>query len=91
MKKWSKILLVIGFLSAESLFAQVIWEKNQYKVHLQNNVLSLFYSQDKIVEISSFSFNFIPVDTIIVEQVFEDSLILKLRLAEKDGFHADFP
>ncbi|HOV24179.1 MAG TPA: glycoside hydrolase family 31 protein [Candidatus Marinimicrobia bacterium] len=91
MKKWSKILLVIGFLSAESLFAQVIWEKNQYKVYLQDNVLSLFSGQDKIVEISSISFNFIPVDTIIVEQVFEDSLILKLRLAEKDGFHADFP
>ncbi|MGD0037319.1 MAG: TIM-barrel domain-containing protein, partial [Bacteroidota bacterium] len=47
--------------------------------------------QSKIVVINSFEFNFIRPDTILVENVKTDTLVLKLLFGESDGFHKDFP
>jgi len=73
------------------LGSQPIWEKGQYKIFLQNNVLELVKDQSKIVVINSFEFNFIRPDTILVENVKTDTLVLKLLFGESDGFHKDFP
>ena len=74
-----------------SLIAQPLWEKNQYKIFLKNNVLALFHQQNKIVEINSFEFNFIKPDKISIEHIYSDSLVLKLLFNVGDGFHENFP
>ena len=90
----SRIILVFGlvfFTFINLLGSQPIWEKGQYKIFLQNNVLELVHDQSKIVVIKSFEFNFIQPDTVLVERVTADTVILKLILSESDGFHNDFP
>ena len=90
----SKIIatfILVFFTFIDMLGSQPIWEKGQYKIFLQNNVLELVKDQSKIVVINSFEFNFIRPDTILVENVKTDTLVLKLLFGESDGFHKDFP
>jgi alpha-glucosidase (family GH31 glycosyl hydrolase) len=82
-------LLLFTFVNL--LGSQPIWEKGEYKIFLQNNVLELVHDRSKIVVINSFEFNFIQPDSILVEDVKTDTLILKLLFSESDGFHNDFP
>lgn len=89
--KSKTLIVVIIILLADSLSSQPVWDRNPYKIFLKNNVMTLFHQQNKIVEINSFEFNFIRPDTIIVEHVNSDSLILRLLFKESDGFHEDFP
>ena len=90
----SRIISVVGlmfFMVANLIGSQPIWENNHYKIFLQNNVLELFHDQSKIAVINSFAFNFIQPDSILVEGVKADTVILKLIFSQTDGFHSDFP
>ena len=89
--KFKTIVLFASILLGNSLIAQQIWERGQFKIFLKNNVLMLFYQQNKIIEINSFEFNFVKPNEIKIEYKTNDSLILKLLFDESDGFHKDFP
>jgi alpha-glucosidase (family GH31 glycosyl hydrolase) len=89
-----RIISVVSLVFFTSLYlfgSQPVWEKGRYKIFLRNKVLELVCDQSEIVEINSFAFNFIQPDSVLVEDVKADTLILKLRFAESDGFHNDFP
>jgi hypothetical protein len=87
-----KIIILSAFIFLENLsFAQPVWEKDQFKIFLKNNVLMLCHQQNKIVEINSFEFNFIKPDRVRLKRKTADSLILKLSFKKGDGFHEDFP
>ena len=53
--------------------------------------LELTRDQSTIVEIRSFAFNFIQPDSVLVETVAGDTVVLRLTFAESDGFHKNFP
>jgi hypothetical protein len=55
---------------------QPVWEKDPFKVYLKDNIIELIHNQLKIVEIHSIEFNFIKPDTIKVERVEADKVIL---------------
>jgi alpha-glucosidase (family GH31 glycosyl hydrolase) len=89
-----KFLILFLILLTTLLYsapAQPVWENGPVKIYLQNNILELTRNNIKITEIISISFNFIPTDTILVERIQPDTLILRLIFTEKDGFHEDFP
>jgi alpha-glucosidase (family GH31 glycosyl hydrolase) len=89
-KIWTTLLLLI-VMSACSSVSRPVWEKGKFKIMLENKQLQLYHEQTKIVEIKSFSFNFVESRRILVEKVTADSLILKLLLGESNEFNADFP
>lgn len=68
-----------------------IWQKDSFRISLENNQLELFHNQQKILQIQSLQFNFIEPDTILIDKTETDKLILKLIFNQTDGFHEDFP
>ncbi len=85
------LLFLVLILFSTSALSQPVWEKELYQIFLKDNILTIFHDQSKMMEIQSFQFNFIEPDTMIVEKVNADTLILKLEFGETDGFHEDFP
>jgi alpha-glucosidase (family GH31 glycosyl hydrolase) len=85
------LLFIVWIAFPASVKAELIWEKVPYKIFLQNDIVEIFHEQSKIMEITSFTFNFVEPDTILVENVHSDTLELKLLFNENDGFHDDFP
>ncbi len=89
-----KLLIFLSALAIQpaiSMAGQPVWEKSPLKISLHDNRLELFQNDEKITEILNITFNFISADTILVEQVKTDTLILKLMFSTGDGFHDDFP
>jgi len=89
-KNWTIFLLLV-VMTACTPVTRPVWEKGKFKILLENKHLQLYHAQTKIIEIKSFSFNFVEPEEILVEKVTTDSLILKLLFGESDGFYADFP
>jgi alpha-glucosidase (family GH31 glycosyl hydrolase) len=82
---------ILSIITINSNAVPFVWEKGPLKIYLHDNRLELFQNDEKITEILNISFNFISADTILVEQVKTDTLILKLMFSTGDGFHDDFP
>jgi alpha-glucosidase (family GH31 glycosyl hydrolase) len=83
--------LLFCLTGMEALASQPVWEKGQYKIFLQNNILEFVHDQSSIAVIQALEFNFIRPDSILVTRVSPDTLYLKLLFTESDGFHHDFP
>ena len=71
--------------------SQTVWQKDNVSISLHNNTLQILQTPNNRIEISSFAFNFIEPDRIVVEKASADGLILKLLFDKTDGFHANFP
>lgn len=85
----SSFTLSLFFL--QSAISQPVWEKDQFKIFLKDNVVEVIHNESKIIEINSFEFNFVKPYKVAVDENKSDSLVLKLLFDEADGFHDDFP
>ena len=89
-KLFTLIFLILTVLSTSAL-SRSVWENEPFKFLLKDNILTLVHDQSKLVEIQSFQFNFVEPDTMIVDKVSSDTMILKLEFNRTDGFHKNFP
>jgi alpha-glucosidase (family GH31 glycosyl hydrolase) len=90
MRKICFILIFI-FLYLQPVLSRQIWQQDGYSVRLKDKTLEIYQASKKMVEISSFAFNFIEPDDVSVETAASDSLVLKLVFKETDGFTGNFP
>jgi alpha-glucosidase (family GH31 glycosyl hydrolase) len=81
----------VSLLFANLIIAEPIWKNGAYQMNLENNILEISGGTEKPIRILSFEFNFIKPDTILLESVNSDSILLKLLFDETDGFHENFP
>lgn len=84
-------LFTFIILCAGSISAQPLWQSGDYTADLKNDALHLFHQDTKIVEITSFAFNFVPAEIMGASVTDDNRLVLKLELAGNDGHHEEFP
>ncbi|MBN2030023.1 hypothetical protein JW824_07220 [bacterium] len=87
----SALSSLICLLTVHFAASQTIWEKDPFSIYLQDNNLEFFHEKTKIMEIQSVAFNFIQPDTILIENVKDDTLNLQLVFNQTDGYHGNFP
>ena len=85
------LFFLVCFVFVNFASSQPIWQRDHFEIFLQNNAIKLFHEKTKFLEIQSIEFNFIKPDTILVEEVKENTVILKLLFTEDDGFSRNFP
>ena len=85
------LLILLVLFPITIINAQVVWEKDPFKVCLNDDIITLVHNDMKIVEIKAIAFNFIQPDTITVERIETDTVIFKLQFSQSDGFRMDFP
>ncbi|MGD8779393.1 MAG: glycoside hydrolase family 31 protein [Ignavibacteria bacterium] len=85
------LYLILFLVISNNVTSQPVWEKDEFKIYLEDNELEIYHDQLKLAEITSFEFNFVKPDEVLVQSATPDSLILKLTFTEADGHHQDFP
>ena len=91
MFKRSAIYLFPSLLNIHLAIAAPVWQKGDASVTLEDNTLSLFNQENRIVKIIGLEFNFIKADSIRFESASGDTMLFRLILEGPDGFHDNFP
>ena len=91
MFKRSAICFFTCLLNIHLLTAAPVWQKGDVSVVLEDNTLSLFNQENRIVQIIGLEFNFIKAQSIVLESVSRDTIRFKLTLEGPDGFYNNFP